>query len=101
MRPLCIVGSKLLPLRRLWFSFRWRFLIGGWCWLLLVGCLGCCFVGWLLLVGVCCFALLVGLYLCPCIVHALELGSGPGSASNGAVETGAAAFLRTIGFLAQ
>ena len=66
------------------------------CWLL-----GWCFVGWLLLVVFGCFALLVGLYLCPCIVHALELGSGPGSASNGAVETGAAALLRTIGFLAQ
>ena len=44
----CIVGCKFLPLRWLWFSFRWRFLIGGWCWLLLVG-------GWVgaLLVGCC------------------------------------------------
>ena len=60
------------------------------CWLL-----GWCFVGYLLLDGVVCFALLVGLYLCPWIVHALELGSGLGSASNGAVETGVAALLRT------
>ena len=74
---------------------RWLVLVVA-CWLL-----GWCFVGWLLLVGVCCFALLVGLYLCSCIVHALGLGSGPGSASKGAVETGAAALLRTIGLLAQ
>ena len=66
------------------------------CWLL-----GWCFVGWLLLVGVCCFALLVGLYLCPCIVHALELGNGLGNASKGVVETNAGAFLRTIDILAQ
>ena len=74
---------------------RWLVLVVA-CWLL-----GWCFVGWLLLVGVCSFALLVGLYLCPCIVHALELGSGPGSASKGAVEPGAAALLRTIGLLAE
>ena len=73
-------------------------------WLLLVlACwlLGWCFVGYLLLGGACCFALLVGLYLCPWIVHALGLGIGLGSASKSAVETCAAALLRTIGLQAQ
>ena len=97
----CIVGCKLLPLHWLCFIFRWPLLIGGCCWFLLVGCwvgalsVACCWVVpvvlrcWL----VCTFAL--GLFM------RWGLGSGPDSASKGAVDTSAAALLRTIGFLAQ